>query len=79
MVTVRRDPFARGEYKRFCVANPLRAGHPYPAGTTHCDWCGQGQKRMYSYVWWDDAKPEPQHDSGYWFCNLDCFAAFHNR
>jgi hypothetical protein len=66
--TVNRDPFARGDYKRFILGNRSLTYTPQA-----CDWCGQTPPRLYSYVWWADDKPEPEEDSGYWFCNADCF------
>lgn len=69
MTTIHRDPFARGEYKRFCTTNTVIPLHS-------CRWCGQTPKRLYSYVWWSDARDEPWDDSGKWFCNLQCFHAY---
>jgi hypothetical protein len=71
MFSVKRDPFARGEYKRFVQSNRSHVSNAWS-----CDWCGQKPDRLYSYVWWGDAKKEPQDDSGYWFCNLNCFQAY---
>ncbi len=61
--TVGRDPFARGEYKRFSEATH---------GRSNCGWCGTYPKVLYSYVWWADDRREPTDDSGKWFCNLEC-------
>ena len=69
-MTVRRDPFARGEYKRFCLD-----GGRY---RVKCDWCGQRKNRLFSYVWWSDDKPEPQEDSGEFFCDFSCFSSYRN-
>lgn len=65
MLPVRRDPFARVQYYRFC-------------GTGECANCGQNRDRVYSYVWWEDDKPKlPNYfDAEYWFCNLKCFDQF---
>ncbi len=63
--TVRRDCFARGEYKRFSKA-----------GSDTCLWCGTSPRLLYAYVWWRDAKAEPRDDNGKWFCNLQCFEAY---
>jgi hypothetical protein len=76
--TVRRDPFVRGEYKRFVQGN--RSWIYGQCDRLHlnwgCDWCGQKPARLYSYVWWADDKPEPMDDSGRWFCNLSCFETY---
>jgi hypothetical protein len=69
--TVGRDPFARGEYKRFVQGN-----RSWTYGEWGCDWCGCKPARLYSYVWWPDDKPEPMDDNGGWFCNLDCFQTY---
>lgn len=63
---VRRDPFARGEYRRDC----------WPNGP--CKWCGQQRKRVYSYTWIEDDKPRTQLSSET-FCDLNCFDAYKGR
>lgn len=68
-MTVQRDPFARGEYKRFSEGN--RYQH------RRCRWCGNTPKVVYSYVWWEDGKPEPKGDNGQFFCNFGCFDSYH--
>ncbi len=72
-MTVRREPFARGECKRFTTTN--RHGDTWP---TTCRFCGSVKKRMYSYVWWSDDKPEPRRDNDKWFCNIDCHDSYNN-
>jgi hypothetical protein len=66
---VQRDVFARGEYLRFTYANSTRS--------LSCLWCGQKQKRLYSYVWWNDGKREPEDNEQY-FCNFGCFQAYNS-
>jgi len=67
-MTVGRDPFARGEYKRFTWSN---IGH-----FVKCAWCGRVPRRLHAYVWWRDSAKEPQGHLGIWFCNFDCFEDF---
>ena len=38
-LTMRRDPFAGGEYERVCY------------GPGQCAWCGQTRPRVFTYVW----------------------------
>lgn len=67
MYTLQRDPFARGEYARF------------PRGPGICKWCGQSRKRLYAYVWWDDAKQPPHSDDAFGdFCNFQCFKDYYH-
>lgn len=66
-ITVKRDPFARGEYHRQAHQGGI------------CRWCGQDRARLYSYVWWPDDRPEPgevDHQTFERFCNLGCRDAF---
>lgn len=68
-ISVRRDPFARGEYHRICVG----------AGT--CDWCGQERKRLFTYAWTSDSAMVYQHTrrgDGHAFCNVQCFLDYHS-
>jgi hypothetical protein len=69
-ISVGRDPFARGEY--------LRRVH----GAGECDWCGQHQKRLYTYVWEDDDKAHRNTDHAHaqakLFCNFECFKDYHS-
>ena len=66
-VTVRRDPFARGEYVRF-------PSH----GTGDCAWCGQTRRVVYGYVWEEDDRPRRAREQHveHWFCNLACHDTF---
>lgn len=68
---VGRDPFARGEYHRFCESNEKRTNWKL-----HCKWCGDSPKRVYSYVWKADDNNRPQSNNGQWFCNFNCFLQF---
>ena len=65
---VRRDPFARGDYRRTTHVD----GKP-------CGWCGQCKRRMYSYEWESDDRPNPLRGScnPKVFCDFDCFVAYH--
>ena len=44
--TMRRDPFARGEYERVCH------------GRGECAWCGQKRPRVFSYLWLSDGRTQ---------------------
>jgi hypothetical protein len=66
-LTMRRDPFARGEYERVCH------------GQGECAWCGQTRPRVYSYVWVRDDRTQstaPEHRGAKTFCTFDCFRSF---
>jgi hypothetical protein len=66
--TMRRDPFARGEYERVCHA------------PGQCGRCGQTRPRVYSYVWIRDDRTQstsPNHRSANIFCAFDRFTAYH--
>lgn len=62
--TLRRDPFARGEYVRYSV------------GAGVCRWCGQQRKRLYEYLWWPDDKRPPSRTGRAGFCNFRCFEEY---
>ena len=62
--TVERDPFARGEYRRFTIPNG--------DGLESCDWCGQSPRRLYSYVWEDDGGRAAVAPDEHRFCNVGC-------
>lgn len=64
MLSVKRDPFARGEYIRTCRG----------AGT--CQWCGQQRKRVYSYHWEDNSARARLNPDGKTFCNFGCFQSY---
>ena len=65
--TMRRDPFARGEYARLCH------------GPGECAWCGQKRPRVYSYVWVRDDRTQAttaDHRRAKTFCTFDCFTVY---
>jgi hypothetical protein len=67
--TMRRDPFARGEYER--------VSH----GPGQCAWCGQTRSRVFTYVWIRDDRTQstsPDHRRANTFCAFDCFTAYHS-
>jgi hypothetical protein len=67
--TMRRDPFARGEYKRLCQ------------GPRECAWCGQTYPRVFTYVWVSDDRTQsttPELSRAKTFCAFDCFTAYHS-
>jgi len=66
--TVERDPFARGEYRRFTIPNR--------DGRESCDWCGQSPRRLYSYVWENDGSREAIAPDKHRFCNAGCRRAY---
>lgn len=67
--TVGRNPFARGEYRRFTLSN---------IGTFHkCASCGRVPFRLYSYLWCADDAPKPSDGKGKLFCNLKCHKTYH--
>jgi hypothetical protein len=64
--TVRRDPFARGEYRRESI------------GHGECTWCGT-EKRVFTYEWEADAscfRHPPFGRTPKGFCDLGCFDAY---
>ena len=69
--SVGRDPFARGEYERRCIAQ----------FRFKCAWCGQHRKRLYTYVWVPDDKAHHNTDSAHCnakpFCNFECFQSYY--
>lgn len=67
MHSVRRDPFARGEYIRYCQ------------GKGKCAFCGQQRKRVYAYAWTPDDRRIPQINNHKSFCNLQCFDDYSGR
>ena len=67
--TMRRDPFARGEYEPVCH------------GHGECAWCGQERPRVYSYVWTSDGRTHStalDHRKARKFCTFSCFDVFHS-
>jgi hypothetical protein len=65
---IAHDPFARGGYRRFTVAN-----------TTHpqcCRWCGQAPARLYAYAWERDDSRRAVAEPSHVFCNRDCYHAY---
>jgi hypothetical protein len=70
---VARDPFARGEYARFCFSNT--------DSDMSCDWCGQKPKRLYAYLWESDEAmrrhTELDASGEKLFCNKQCFDSYH--
>jgi hypothetical protein len=70
--TVRRDPFARGAFRRECK----------PDG--ECHWCGQHRRRLFTYIWVRDdslcGRPgnSHQHQARNAFCNFECFESSHS-
>lgn len=66
MLSVKRDPFARGEYVRTC----------HGKGT--CKWCGMLKARVYSYTWESDDKPlRAGQYSDDPFCGFPCYQSYH--
>jgi hypothetical protein len=68
-LTMRRDPFARGEYKRVCH------------GPGECALCGQTRPRVFTYVWVRDDRTRsttPDHRRAKLFCALACFTVYHS-
>ena len=68
-MTLRRDPFARTELKRACVANATRK--------LECTWCGNTPKRLYKYGTDSDGGRFYGWEKGQ-FCNVGCRDAYHN-
>lgn len=69
-ITVGRDPFARGEYKRFTINNVQ--------ALQSCGACGRRPRTLYNYVWWPDGlRTEPRSHDGRGFCNFDCYRSYH--
>lgn len=67
MMTMRRDPFARGEYVRRLARTAFEGS---------CDWCGMKKRRLYTYAWAHDGgrmPPEPDEI----FCDFSCFESYH--
>lgn len=62
---VKRDPFARGEYRR----------ESHPSG--ECDWCGSERKTLFSYTWESDDRPA-YHLMDRKFCSLGCFEDYNS-
>lgn len=80
-MTCRRDPFARGELERECVANPyvkhldwepMRSNVPYRG--YRCATCGNTPPRLYTYEWVSDGgrRNGPSRK----FCNLQCWECY---
>lgn len=69
-LSMRHDPFARGEYER--------TTHTNTAGRHKCEWCGSKPKRLYQYVWWNDDNNRPRivKSSVRWYCNFSCFQSY---
>jgi hypothetical protein len=67
---VRRDPFARGAFRRECK----------PDG--ECRWCGQHRRRLFTYVWVNDDSTRSsifhQLQARNAFCNFECFDSSHS-
>ena len=69
--SVKRDPFARGEFRRECKGNA--------DGHAECAWCGGKPRRLYRYTWIPDGV---RYALGYgarktkWFCNFSCYRAW---
>ena len=67
--TMRRDPFARGEYERVCH------------GPGRCAWCGRTRPRVFTYVWVRGDRThstKPDHRRAKTLCAIDCFTAYHS-
>jgi len=65
IVSVGRDPFARGEYLRQSESG---------TGLT-CAWCGQVRRTLYRYAWVSDGETGPRFRGLRWsppFCNARC-------
>ena len=62
---VARNPFARGEYRR----------QTYTHGS--CRFCGCKPRRLHSYTWEPDGRPNRYPESNLLFCNFECFKAYH--
>ena len=68
-LSVQRDPFARGEYRRECFTNTT--------GHTSCKWCGQKPKRLYSYTWVYASFREQAWRSEALFCTFQCYHGYY--
>lgn len=66
---MRRNPFARTEVKRTCLANRARR--------LPCDWCGQQPDRLYKYGTESDGGRFYGWNKGQ-FCNIGCHDAYHS-
>jgi hypothetical protein len=69
-MSVGRDPFARGEYRRECQ------------GPGTCAWCGDKRRRVFTYVWINDDSHRPsifaEYQRRHAFCNFACFLSYHS-
>jgi hypothetical protein len=68
-LTMRRDPFARGEYERVCH------------GQGQCAWCGQSRPRVYTYVWVRGDRMQSttaENRRAKLFCTFNCFSVFYS-
>lgn len=72
MLTVQRDPFARGEYVRRTYT---RNNVGWSLRTKfECRWCGQSKDRLYTYEWRSDGGRA--HGESDLFCDFNCFKDF---
>lgn len=62
---MRRDPFARGNLDREC--------EPNSDAHASCAWCGQKPRRLYRYIWNDDASGTRRSTWSELYCNLSCY------
>ena len=68
-LSMRRNPFARGEYER--------VSH----GPGKCASCGQTRLRIFTYVWVRDDRTQSatsDHLRAKKFCAFDCFTMYHS-
>jgi hypothetical protein len=68
IVSVGRDPFARGEY--------LRQSEAQAETRAECHWCGNAPRTLYRYAWVEDGAT--RHRRLVWsapYCNRNCHYA----
>jgi len=68
VVSIRRDPFGRGNVIRVSVV---------PSDRKACAWCG-GSPGRFTYGWLDDDKTRPTLDNRS-FCGMDCRLSYYTR